>query len=221
VPLLGPSTDFASAPALPAPSARTGRPRLVDINTKAFRTLDVAAAYWLGFIFADGHVSAQTGRWELVVHLAEVDRRHIEELRELVGGTIGRTSTGSRLRVCSRALVEDLVSLGVYPRKSTRCGRPPVLDGEPRRAFLRGLFDGDGCLHLAKGRHPMAAFCGRPEIVDWFVREVSVSPVSFRDRGVTRYAQWSSSTAARALATFLYGGPGPRLARKAALAEAF
>jgi len=222
MPILGPSTDYTEAPKL-APHGgptgrRLGRPRRVWVREDAFDVLDVEASYWLGFIIADGSIDIP--RWMLTVHLAEKDREHLVALQAFLGGTIGETKTGPRLIACSRRLVEGLIARGVMPRKSYGSGEPPSLEGDARIALLRGLFDGDGCLHVTQRGHLQAAFCGRDELVAWFVKQIAIETNGVPStRGGCVYAQWTSGIRARAIAALLYDAPGPRLARKNAIAK--
>jgi len=70
-------------------------PRRYPLNEGAFDTLTPEAAYWLGFLLADGSVS-DAGL--LTLRLAAVDREHVERFRAFVGAghpvTEGRNGAG-------------------------------------------------------------------------------------------------------------------------------
>jgi hypothetical protein len=210
---------------------RSGQPRKIFVEEGYFEApLDVERAYWLGFIYADGSVCASP-RWELKINLAEKDAEHLRSLQARIGGTFairtrsrclkGGTDIAS-LGVYSRRLVLSLMRLGVVPRKTTNPVPPPEMGGVVLVAFLRGLFDGDGCLHVTRRGSLQAAFCGNWEVVDWFLRAVRI-PVNGkpRRRGICAYAQWTSGWLAKALSGLLYNAPGPRLKRKGDIARAF
>lgn len=229
--LLGTNVDFTKATSLAAApafaeigtvGARTGRPRMVAVHERYFDgDLDEQAAYWLGFIFADGCVrwiDAQGhGRWVLRINLQTGDVEHLRKLYTVLGGAVAVTSRCARFTAHSRYLCARLGSLGVVPRKSSAPCEPPVLEGAALRGFLRGLFDGDGCLHVSKRGYLQAAFTGHPALVRWFVDAVGVKGSS-RLRDGTLYYQWTGGRQARAVVRALYPGV-PVLARKIAIAE--
>jgi hypothetical protein len=188
------------------------------VREEAFDVLDVDAAYWLGFLFADGSISLKP-RWALSLHLGHQDLSHVQAFHLFIGGTIGHTITGARLTACSKRLVSRLTDLGLVASKEIRSGEPPVLEDDLCRAFLRGLFDGDGCLHVTRRQHAVAAFCGRPELVAWVINQIGIPVNGLLVRNGTAYATWSSGPRARAIAAYLYSGDGPALGRKRAIAQ--
>ena len=205
------------------PERRSGRPRVNDVRSDYFDgQLDLDRSYWLGFIYADGSVSFKP-RWTLTINLAAKDEEHLRNFHAAIGGRVSRTHAGAiRLLVHSRDVCLGLGRLGVLPRKSYAPAAPPALTGSEHQAFLRGLFDGDGCLHVNKRGTLQAAFCGHPATVTWFVEQLGITPNGApRLRGGTSYAQWTSPRTAPQLASQLYAGPGPRLNRKSQLADRF
>jgi hypothetical protein len=55
----------------------------------------------------------------------------------------------SVLRIGNKEMFQDLVNLGLVPRKSLRL-KLPNIPNRLFRFFLRGYFDGDGCIHASK-----------------------------------------------------------------------
>lgn len=203
---------------------RTGQPRRWPVHVDFFaEPLSVDAAYWLGFIYADGSVSWKRptgkGAWVLTICLKPSDAFHLRLLQEKLGGRV-RVGKAARLDVYSKLLCERLAELGVVPRKSWSPVCPPSLFGDSRIAFLRGMFDGDGCLHVNKRGYIQAAFCGHPDLVEWFVEQVGVIGSSMR-RDNTLYYQWTGGRQARAIIRVLYGHEGPSLKRKQMIADRF
>lgn len=218
--ILGENLDTAqSFNDIGAVGVRSGRPRSVHVTEDYFDDLGVEQAYWLGFIYADGCViwtdSAGRSRWVLTINLKPDDTDHLFKLHAALGGSF-KVGKAARLNAHSRYLCARLGSLGVVPRKSYAPCAPPPMRGEVLRSFLRGMFDGDGCLHETKKGYLQAAFCGHPAIVRWFVEKVGVSG-SEHLRDGTLYYQWSGGRQARALIRNLYPGT-PSLDRKAAIA---
>jgi hypothetical protein len=104
-------------------------------------------AYWLGFIVADGNVFED----RVKVGLWRPDRPHLLALQEWCGGgsVVDPPSkpNGVVFSVSSVALARRLAKLGVVPDKHFKTQFPEI----PRRLwphFIRGVFDGDGCIRL-------------------------------------------------------------------------
>jgi hypothetical protein len=196
-----------------------------------------ATAYWLGFLYADGNIRLKP-YWAVTINLASKDKQHLLDLQATIGGRVTDLTAstdhmlnghvvkgGPRVRwvVYSRSMVLDLLKLGVAPSKS----RHPVMPQVPKeflRDFLRGLFDGDGCVYLGEdGRSPLVAFCGHPDVVAWVVQCieacVGVKAGTIRHRNNTAYAQWSSWSNVSAVVLFLYKRHRPVLKRKFIIAR--
>lgn len=122
-----------------------------------FRKIDTEEkAYWLGFIAADGCVSYNPDRahYNLEIGLAIKDWEHLEKARKFFNYTKKisyRESTKScRIILCNKEMCEDLIKLGITPRKSLTLKFPEYLDSSLIRHFIRGYFDGDGSLSKSK-----------------------------------------------------------------------
>jgi len=53
------------------------------------------------------------------------------------------------LRIANKQIFQDLINLGIRPRKSLTAILPPLIPNSLFNFFLRGYFDGDGCLNLS------------------------------------------------------------------------
>jgi len=112
------------------------------------------AAYWLGFLMADGNFS-DSGRVTLRVAVADID--HVYKLQIFLGtmpprlqrrGTVVGVSCQDPLKVQRIRERFDLVSQKTYnPPESL-----PYKDSRLLLAFLVGFADGDGCLQYQPGR---------------------------------------------------------------------
>jgi hypothetical protein len=58
-----------------------------------------------------------------------------------------------RFRVYSKRIYQSLVSLGVLPNKSHTGTFPRINNHELFRNYLRGVFDGDGCVTIRKRKN--------------------------------------------------------------------
>lgn len=128
------------------------RSRRYPCNEGFFDRIDnEEAAYWLGFIAADGCVVK--GR-VLAIALAEKDRGHLERFKAAISSdkpiyestskTFGGSFPSVRLDIASKPMHDALVHHGIHPRKSLTHQWPDFLSGDLLRHYFRGYFDGDG-----------------------------------------------------------------------------
>jgi hypothetical protein len=104
-------------------------------------------AYWLGFIYADGYVS-DNDRFEL--SLALKDFTHLKKLGNLLNKEVKKDHFRCRLSINNKIFVQQLKTLGVIPRKSLVLEFPKTLEKQYIPHFIRGYFDGDGCIYYGK-----------------------------------------------------------------------
>lgn len=110
-------------------------------------------AYWLGFIFADGCVykGSDAHSYRLQINLKYADKNHLEKFLQAISSNYSiadksyKGSEISQLKINSTTLCKDLMELGAIPKKSLIC-KFPSIDKELYRHFIRGYFDGDGCI---------------------------------------------------------------------------
>lgn len=118
----------------------------------------------LGLIFADGAVEdvRQSSR-TCYVHLSSKDKSLLKQVLAVLSSNHslyrrdpcvfsikGRICYGSEifyLRIGNKVMFQDLLEKGVKPRKSLTMKLPNIPEGH-FSFFLRGYFDGDGCVHV-------------------------------------------------------------------------
>ena len=115
-------------------------------------------AYVLGYLYADGNVMDLPYMRAKYVSVTSIDIDSIKRIQAWLGSShriIERASQwehGNKtytLRIGSHALYDSLFHLGLRPRKSLTVTMPEI----PSRYFMdfvRGYFDGDGCVYLEK-----------------------------------------------------------------------
>ena len=122
-------------------------------------------AYWLGFIYADGYVyySEEKRNYELGIELQIGDINHLRKFNKSINGNLEvkitekydkryeKTYRHCTIRLHDKKLVEDLNKNGVVQNKSYII-KFPNLRNDLIVPFIRGFFDGDGCLQLNKQR---------------------------------------------------------------------
>lgn len=115
-------------------------------NTAFAMPLTDEAAYWVGFLMADGCVNYKD---EIEVFLHERDVAHLEKLRKFLCSRtnlyVARRVLGTYVKFYQRSkqITTDLAQYGVVPRK-TRIAE--AVGVEHNRHFWRGVIDGDGWL---------------------------------------------------------------------------
>lgn len=148
---------------------RTGKDRIYTLSENIFDSIDnEAAAYWLGFIYADGHV-----RYDgLIVHLSKADEDHLIKLRDFLGSnTKLRTRKKSptpmiRMQAYSFPMARRLKSLGIV---TGRCKFELVTNNLPPNLyshFIRGYMDGDGYISKPPTK-PRIKIVGQRDILEW------------------------------------------------------
>lgn len=102
-------------------------------------------AYWLGFIFADGYIANRSNGIELSLQKSDIN--HLEKFREFISAKQNITVDSFRCRICitNKNLKNSLIRLGCTPNKSLTL-KFPSLEKSLMRHFVRGYFDGDGCI---------------------------------------------------------------------------
>lgn len=122
-------------------------------------------AYWLGFLYADGYVRIVRGSCQMKLKLSTKDKNHIEKFQKSIKSNYeikdseeilenkGKkyTMNSSALNVYSCNLVNDLINLGCVNNKTFKI-RLPNLTFNMMPHFIRGYFDGDGCIYRNKKR---------------------------------------------------------------------
>lgn len=108
-------------------------------------------AYFLGLLYADGCVQATGGSWRLRLGLHIKDQDSVAGLKEALAydGPLHMTKTRASLAVSSKRLGDTLIGHGCIPRKSLTLEYPSTVPENLSWHFIRGYFDGDGCLCIS------------------------------------------------------------------------
>lgn len=136
------------------------------INENFFKEWSPQMAYILGFIFADGAVedcreSSRTCYLSLAnndldllqqIKSAMASQNSVEIRRPRIVNIFGKEylcKTSYCVRIGNIEIYNDLVKLGLCPRKSLVI-ELPTIPNIYFQYFLRGYFDGDGCINIEK-----------------------------------------------------------------------
>lgn len=135
---------------------RTGtakeRKRKYSINSNIFDNMNGAKAWILGLIWSDGNISYNR------IHISSKDLvmlKRVEEILEAKNCIHKYTKQNAYyLSFSNKKIADRLRSFGLHACKSLTIKAPKNLDKNLELHFLRGVFDGDGCVGLKKFRIP-------------------------------------------------------------------
>jgi intein-encoded DNA endonuclease-like protein len=148
----------------------------VSADDTIFDVIDTEEkAYWLGFLYADGSISYKTNfptRYVCELTLQKQDLEHIQKFKDFLKTEqkieYREKVQAYRLMISSKYMVESLIDKGCIPKKSLVL-KFPTKEQVPehlQKAFIRGYFDGDGCLSLQKnGRLANLTILGTEEFL--------------------------------------------------------
>lgn len=127
----------------------------LDNGLSFFKTWTPEMSYILGFLFADGCITTRDGEYhEIAVEIKDHD--HCTVIASTIDNNInvhrytrhdGRSTSKFSIGVSS--VIEDVVNLGLTPKKS-KTALYPYVPRELQSHFVRGYFDGNGTVGLAK-----------------------------------------------------------------------
>jgi hypothetical protein len=121
-------------------------------------------AYLLGLFVADGSVYIGNG---FTFSFSSIDLELVEYFKKFMKATNPirkRKDGGYEFVINSKILLEDLNRYGVIPRKSLISILPNIQYGLYRH-FIRGLFDGDGCIRIDRLGNGRFDICGSYKIL--------------------------------------------------------
>lgn len=147
-------------------------------NLRFFDVIDSPEkAYWLGFIYADGHVDLKYNH--LGIKLQQNDKNHLVKFKNLIGDEALQIKCFSEysslddkyhdkaeLRINNKEIVEQIAQLGATSSKHQH--QIPFLTDTLIRHFIRGYFDGDGTLNINVTKENCAiSFYGGPIVLNF------------------------------------------------------
>lgn len=173
-----------------------------SLDVDYFKIINTEAkAYFLGLIAADGCVRIKKDKisgnsYTFSLGLQEQDKYILETLgleikhsmdlkyyksKEVIVSSnkkVYQSTPAWRIDVHSRLFVENLFNQGIHPRKSTEGFGNLQLPIELRSHFIRGYFDGDGCIGVyQKAASPIVYMCSKTTgildlIASWLPKEI-------------------------------------------------
>eukprot|EP01084_Bolivina_argentea_P230574 388978_1 len=195
-------------------------------------------AYWLGFLFADGCVYGVGSTARINLNLKCTDYSHVEKFKEALQSSYRLalyTTNSSNCRathsIYNSLLTMDLIQLGCTPQKSLTLEWPKNIPEEYVHHFVRGYFDGDGCIHFRKTENCLAVlFCGTHEFMAYLQSYIktnvlfdSIAKGYIGDGHNVTHLRYAGVSSPLAILNWMYkdSGNSTRLERKYALYKKF
>lgn len=117
-------------------------------------------AYILGLIAADGGLSKTTNTIRIVLKNSpseeEILQNIIKDMKFTGTYSYIKNNQSLELTITSFRLKDQLIALGIVPNKTLYLDLQKVIDNVPNEFkpdFLRGYFDGDGCISISQQKY--------------------------------------------------------------------
>jgi hypothetical protein len=196
-------------------------------NERFFQSIDTPEkAYFLGLMASDGNVSPRLTAARIAL---KADDAHIlEEFRLCLGNDApllrdktpyinGVANAAQKVLVLSRkAMVQDLIALGVTPRKSHTLELVSSVDANLLPHLIRGVWDGDGSITEKRFKVTTASVKFAHQLQNWITQISGVRlPISPDNKTGAKplYCLCGYKRDAAAIRA-IYGGMSPVLHRK-------
>lgn len=163
------------------------------VNEDFFKTWSPKMAYVLGFIYADGMIEdCRHSSRTCYVSISNTDLEILEKMRSMMSSNhpfeVIPAKTNHILgkdylckpryvfRIGNKKMYSDLVGFGLCPKKSLIIELPEIPE-QYFRFFLRGYFDGDGCIHVEKIRRRLRIIftCGSKKFLEQISTRIHAS----------------------------------------------
>lgn len=139
---------------------RKSKPRpTYSVNNNYFKEIDTPEkAYWLGWLASDGTINNETNI--ISICLQERDSEILKKLLSYIESShplkfhakqSERHQNKIGFYISSKKLREQLVNFGIVPNK-TLITCVPNIEKSLLKYFIRGYFDGDGCISFSEKR---------------------------------------------------------------------
>lgn len=143
-----------------------------SLDEKYFEKIDTKdKAYFLGLLIADGHANKKGFEISLQIE----DRKVIDLFKSYIKYTgnlkIKKDSRKEiykdsvRLTISRQKIAIDLSKFGIKQGKSYNAYFPDIPE-EFHSHFIRGVFDGDGCICYSENRRNIFDICGNQELIE-------------------------------------------------------
>jgi len=133
-------------------------------------------AYFLGFIWADGCIRQVTkNSYQLEIGLKDTDIEVLHLFNKYMESSFPiafykqqhKNHNGCKLQITSTKIFNDLHKYGIVPNKTNSTNIPKNIPSCLMHHFIRGFFDGDGCIGVTDTGYPSILFATSKEMCEW------------------------------------------------------
>ena len=180
-----------------------------DYNENAFKNIDNEIdAYWLGYMYADGNINEL--RMSCDLSMAEIDKSHLEKFRDYISPNnqlIKRESKYNkdskifysyRLYITNKQITQNLINNNCLWSKTYDVEFPTFIDDKYMPHFIRGFFDGDGCISEGSKQYNLSFTCANEDFLISLQKylninsNMKINKISYDKRSEAKKIQWSS-----------------------------
>lgn len=195
----------------------TKRKNGYTLNESFFKDIDTPRkAYWLGFIAADGCITDSN-----YFAIGLKDEEPLLELKkdlnysgDVYSPKSNNGKTYYRINFSSKIMCDDLMSHGIFPKKSMTYNDLPKIRHGLIRHFIRGYFDGDGCVsncydaEYVRNRYSFSIIATKPmceKLSDEIYSEIGYRcPISKHSKSDMYYVRIHSQKAIKDIFYYMY-----------------
>lgn len=131
------------------------KPHKYEHDGHFFTIPNITNSYVAGFLAADGSIRQNAqGYWRMRLEISDLDKEHLLWLRDTLKHTGPLHSWGTKktlywqMHVKESYAMDLATNFGVVPNKTHHLQPPNLETFNLRFAYLLGLLDGDGCVHI-------------------------------------------------------------------------
>lgn len=215
---------------IPIRSLSDSSRRKLHVNINCFDNITNEAAYWIGFIFADGYISIKppgNGNNAIKVEISIKDIQHLIKFKNFLNShhkisiMPGHGYTNSlptcSIQIRSKTITDMLIYYGCGNKLNNKISEYLSMSCD----FWRGMIDADGYVSIGCNI-PQIGLCGGRPILEQFVNFVHNLIPKFKGtirKAKTIFRVDSNSHIARQLITHLYQNAPVYLNRKMKIAQ--
>lgn len=200
------------------------RRRYVTLDENYFDVINTEAkAYFLGLLWADGNNCEYKGKKKVQISLQEGDKRILEIFKQELKFTgalsfkSGRMSKGYKklskgqyyMQIYNDKLYDTLYEHGMVSNKTLSLKFPTCVSKELLHHFIRGVFDGDGCISI-KENTTICKFnlCGTKDMMqtigDIIKNQCNLPRINLRESKNLFLLDWGGIHQLRRIKDYLY-----------------
>lgn len=131
-------------------------------NPSYFSKIDTAdKAYYLGLLMSDGYIMTTLYNKEVGLALQSKDKYILDKLNSIISPEkkVSKYKNSYKWKVISQQMYNDLRKYGISKKKSNTEYTYPKIPQKFDRDFIRGYFDGDGCISIKSTGFSVISFC--------------------------------------------------------------